>query len=673
MQPSSATGAAAPLAELVVRNSRQPGLSRSLSLPITIIGSAKGCDVQLDVETVRPIHCLIAIGPDGASVRSWSPDDTFVNDLAVHSTSLTNDDVLRIGPFEFSILLPPAADAPPAKAVAGQIFQLQELRAQLGAARADFRRERAEHEATLAQQLRDLTTDRETLDAQLTDVELNKKRLLQLRKRFIKRWKNHWRSRRVQIEGELDQLERARERYEKDRNDFAEEKRQFEDHAKVETRRIEYGWEQLRQAERSTREERVRCVGELAQQHRTLVEAEARLNVERESVRAERMRLEHHAADLRIESDGMESRVVNLRAVLLYLEEQRSRLRQALAKSTEEAAPTVEKIDPRPAELEHLAEELADQRFTLIEQINWLATARESWRIEEARLVEEMAAIAEQLRRREDIVTEHEKGAEFERDHLDRERTALRQLRERLEAWQIRLETRETQWLAESGRQLEELASRDRRLARREQALQELFHRWSDRRRQEVLALRAEHRRCEATRLSWSEQQANFETSQRAMGEREFALAAEALVLEQARQLLLNSVENPQVAEKRLERLGRHVRSVWRKKKTRLIERAAAVANERKILDDLFLQATDRIEQATVIERNVSDRTMELERSEYLTRQQAIDFAEAETHWNSQRARFQAERDVLREEIEKLAGMMLESSEPEPVPRAWAA
>jgi hypothetical protein len=42
---------------------------------------------------------------------------------------------------------------------------------------------------------------------------------------------------------------------------------------------------------------------------------------------AHALEFEHRSADLRIEADGLESRIVNLRAVLLQLEDRRATMR----------------------------------------------------------------------------------------------------------------------------------------------------------------------------------------------------------------------------------------------------------------------------------------------------------------------------------------------------------
>src|SRR3954447_16056478 len=60
-----------PLAgELIVRNGPDRGVSRSLLVPVTLVGSGENCDLRILDETVRPVHCAISVTPDGPHLRS---------------------------------------------------------------------------------------------------------------------------------------------------------------------------------------------------------------------------------------------------------------------------------------------------------------------------------------------------------------------------------------------------------------------------------------------------------------------------------------------------------------------------------------------------------------------------------------------------------------------------
>lgn len=670
-------------AELIVGNGRQSGARRPLKFPVTIIGSTIGCDVRLEVDSVRPIHCLIVMGPEGPHLRAWADDDTFVNDEPVLTSILCDGDTLRIGPFEFEIRVPapvvPEVVVPPISNHKPGA-DVEKLHQQLSAARALFRRERTEHEAKMVSQLYEVEIAGKDLERREGEVSRERARLLNLRKRFIKRWKKHWETQRNRVEVAIDAIDRDRNQFESQHSEFESVRGQFAQRSEVESRRLEYGWEQLRTAERNARNERARLDADLDQRQKAVADQENQLKIEREALTADRMRLEHRSADLRIEADGIESRVVNLRAILLHLEGERARTQGSHAVDmpmpsapAPPMAPANSAIANRQAELEQLAGDLADQRLGLIEQTDRLAEARQSWRQEESRVVEEMADLAEQLRRREEQVAESEIAIAFEEEHLDKDRLALRQLRERLEAWQSRHLTQKAVWRAEAGRLGSELRLRGRQVERREKALTELCHRWSERRGREVLQLRTEHRRCEKLRMEWTQKGEAFDGREKSLSQRECDVAARALVLEQARQQMLDVSSNRLLAEKRLERLDRHVRSAMAKAETGIADRWETLIGEREQLESLFRQTSEKVVEATATERSAANKTAEIERREYITVQREMALTEAEALRKKQREIDERERRELSDEIDRLAGLLLESGESDMMQLARAA
>jgi len=652
MKPSPAGALpASTTAELIVRNGRQQGVRRPLTLPVTVVGSAKGCDVRLDVDGVRPIHCLIGWGPEGPLVRSWGGDETYVNDEQVLSRVLTDDDILRVGPFEFSI----CSSASPASTTSLPV---------------DLRDEQAEIEADLIAQRNELAADRLVVESQREEVESESTRLLQLRRRLIQRWKKHWKTRRLTIERQTGELTRERFTLAEERARLEAERRRFEARVAIENRRLEFAWDAHRIAERKLRDDVARERAEMDYYRRFFVESQARLAAEREHIRQERLRAEHHAADLRVEADGLESRVVNLRAVLLQLESRRADLAPPRAESvaTEEIPVALPDVD-----LVHLAETLADQRRVLLDQVDRLALARESWRGEEVGLLDELTILAEQLRHREQLMIGNEEAAAFGREQLDQERTALKILRERLEAWESRLGAQEAQAEVEATRRDEALAIREREIARREGALGELFRRLSDRRRQDVARLRAEQHRCEKSRRKWAKQRTAFEESQQSQLEREGDLVSQELALELARQEWQTGAENTSRAAHRLARLDRRIQRAVKKERTRLSHEAERLAEEREKFEELFKTASDRILQSAIVGQNAVDRLQSLEQREYQIAQREAGLAAMEALWKSERYSYQSECENLGEEVERLAGLLLESGPAETHTLARAA
>jgi predicted component of type VI protein secretion system len=99
-----------PLAgELIVRNGPDRGVSRSLLVPVTLVGSGEACDLRILDETVRTVHCAISVTPDGPHLRSVG-GLTPVNGVQSSSRLLQTGDVVLVGPVELEVhcRLPPS-------------------------------------------------------------------------------------------------------------------------------------------------------------------------------------------------------------------------------------------------------------------------------------------------------------------------------------------------------------------------------------------------------------------------------------------------------------------------------------------------------------------------------------------------------------------------------------
>ena len=112
-QSSTCSG---PLAgELIVRNGPDRGVSRSLLVPVTLIGSGESCDLRILDETVRTVHCAISVTPEGPHLRSVG-GLTPVNGIPSSARLLRTGDVVLVGPVELEVHwhLPPSPTPNPA-------------------------------------------------------------------------------------------------------------------------------------------------------------------------------------------------------------------------------------------------------------------------------------------------------------------------------------------------------------------------------------------------------------------------------------------------------------------------------------------------------------------------------------------------------------------------------
>src|SRR5438128_2148030 len=102
-----------PGGELVLQNGRLSGTRTPLTVPVTVLGRAAGCDVRLNVDGVNPLHCVLVQGPEGLTVRDLGGETgTLVNGTAVGTALLQEGDTLAVGPFRFRVHLPPAGPSP---------------------------------------------------------------------------------------------------------------------------------------------------------------------------------------------------------------------------------------------------------------------------------------------------------------------------------------------------------------------------------------------------------------------------------------------------------------------------------------------------------------------------------------------------------------------------------
>ena len=99
-----------PLAgELIVRTGPDRGVSRSLLVPVTLVGSGESCDLRILDLLVRPVHCAVAVTPEGPHLRSVG-GTTPVNGVPAATRLLQTGDLITVGPVMLEVRwrLPPA-------------------------------------------------------------------------------------------------------------------------------------------------------------------------------------------------------------------------------------------------------------------------------------------------------------------------------------------------------------------------------------------------------------------------------------------------------------------------------------------------------------------------------------------------------------------------------------
>lgn len=92
---------------LVVTYGNTTRKHRPLDRSLIVLGRGRGCDLALASPEIAPIHCLIARGSNGWSIRDCgSRAGTHVNGVPIEETPLRDGDVVQVGPFCFRAHLP---------------------------------------------------------------------------------------------------------------------------------------------------------------------------------------------------------------------------------------------------------------------------------------------------------------------------------------------------------------------------------------------------------------------------------------------------------------------------------------------------------------------------------------------------------------------------------------
>ena len=90
--------------QLTITN--KDGTSRSFELTKdrTTIGRRRNCDLHVALPAVAPLHCEIKIADGLIQLLNRDPDaQTFHNGKAVNSANLNHEDIVKIGPVEFTV------------------------------------------------------------------------------------------------------------------------------------------------------------------------------------------------------------------------------------------------------------------------------------------------------------------------------------------------------------------------------------------------------------------------------------------------------------------------------------------------------------------------------------------------------------------------------------------
>ncbi len=702
--------------ELVVQGGRMAGTRRALGSPLTLIGSAPGCDIRLNVEGVAPLQSAIILGPDGPVFRDLAGGACRVDGRPVKSCRLTGGEVLELGPFHFRVELPPPATAEianaaiaaaehelealriQAAAVAAQQAALVEYESRLGQREAALERQESQLAALLAGRQKELddaqrlareqaeafareqaearaaiAAERATLEKEKADarVELEsagkqRKKLKDLRRRLFRRAERQTAEAKQSAASREASAEAARRMYDAERGRLLAWYEKANGESELEKRRLQEGWRELAldqqrwdEALNAEKAERARLDKEQAGRAADLLAAREALNADQQ-----RWRFAKTAAEQ--ESRGLEARIAAQRQQLGLLERQVSGLRQAAAMPVEPIPAAVVQApsaEDWPARLREVAGWLGDQRLHLLEQWERFLTVQHSWEEDRDSALSDIEQTAGRLEERERGVAQAERALHSRQAELSRRQQALESRRLALEGLQTRLSAQEAAWRAEREGRLEALAGAEQMAALRLRQYEQVHQRRNAVRAAESARLREALARADEARRQYGQAWQDASRLRQAVEARERSVQAGESALESARQQWTHQGADPAAAEARLAKLHREALARQEAATRELDAARRSLDEERSRLD---VQAAALLRQENELAERVRSQRGDSEVWEAARVAADVEAQRREQEGRQARARHAIdERELrhLREELERLARALMEDGD----------
>jgi chromosome segregation ATPase len=576
--------------------------------------------------------------------------------------------------------------------------RLVALRDEARQAHTVLQKERTAYEERVAAVMQDLAHSRREIAEQQRLALTERRRLFALRHRLKRRWHRQWagerammRRREAEVQEQQRRLEKEKERFQQEKADLSQTRLRFNGEVELTRRQLQADQEQWQQEQQ-----------EAHQQSRALEQRTASLMEADQQLAREKRHWDTIRQQCAKEVEGLESRIRNYRRKILDQEKEVQRLETVIQElqSRRLASPQEQQIvEPRTsltvapvpvsaeaeleqrawqlrqaeADLQHrldtlegLAGELADQRLYLAEECERLVQAQQSWQQERQTAAGSLEALGQRLHEQEQTLRTREQALELAEYGLRQRTEELGQTQRQLEGWKARLAVAVTNWEGERERLLADLRTREEAVEQRQLRLMDLRERWDKRRRRQVTGLRAHRiayeelrRECLALRDEYARHSGQFEQQQRTLEERKLAL-------EQSRQEYLGRATDPAAAEKRLEQLRRRWAALSTTTQRALLQERQSLEARANRLEEQTRQLHQQTQELTQQETEFQSRVAAWEHQQLLA-EEAQGKQRQELHsLRSQRQRYEQQLDVLRDEVERLARLLLGETVPGP-------
>lgn len=706
--------------ELVVRNGRRIGTRLSLVAPLILIGEAAACDLRLEATDAAPLHCALVLDRAGPLLRDLG-HGTRVNGQPVQTHRLSNGDVIEIGSVQLAVQLDssttcelPSADLflaeqerdalrIQAAAVAAQQAALTEEEARLlqratglerqetqlashleerqqrldeqhealKEERAAFKAESAATRESLDTERRQLSGEQKELRRQLEQAVQQRQHLAEFRRRLWRRYQRLGKEREAALKRRQAEVESEAAQLQRDRDAARATIERVNGELEIGRCELREEWQALGLQQQEweaalnfEQDERQRQIAELTSRAAAVVAAEEALAAAKQAWRqgqALRMR----------EAEGLEARVLNLRAGLEMLQEAANRRPgHGLPPEAPPPPPLSPALQPArvthrealPARVNTLAGLLLDQRSHLAEQWQQLVEVQERWQEERRVALEELQEAGERLNARERELAAAEGRLKLLDAEGQRRQENNVRLRLALEGRQSRLEAERGEWLAHREELLTQVEERERLAQRRREQLDEVQQRRNRQRKRELTELHLVRNRCDEARRQYSQLWQECEGLRDRLSEQERVLSGKAMALDRYRQELVNQAPDSARADNWIERLGK-------REANRLEVEARAVRVERNRLLAERSRLNDDLTQLRRLEEELAARQQEWVRQVAEWERQRATSEEELLQREQEAARYQAQHAIaerqlrsLREELERLARALIEEA-----------
>lgn len=471
---------------------------------------------------------------------------------------------------------------------------------------------------------------------------------------------------------------------------FAIARGEFQRQAIADRDRLRDGWAALDAQRQRLAAERAESDAFFAKQDAALEARAAEVARREKAISGERAKMEKQTETLRREAVGLEARCQHARVIVEDLERQRQRLHAELLAPRPGQEPPgemlvaldrakdrdltlwVAELDTQEralnhdraalatvkAGLEREAADLGDRRRLLAEQLVMLAAARGQWQDAERRTIAEMEDLARGLRRREhDLDTREQRliraGARRREDGYE-----LWQLRLRLESWHSKLAAYDVRRHAERADAESDLRLRARLLAHRESEIVDLFARWERVREQEREWLRAEIQLWADDRRQLVKAATEYD---RRAGEAMTELTVHAARALASEELVAEAVADSGStrAARRLDVLRKRWEQTFDRRAKEIAARRAEASADLARLDERYAELERLLVEVTQREEEANNR---LARAAAADAFGTVPVAALATHG----ADGCAELAALRDEVERMADVLMRAELPEP-------